>query len=78
MKNYIRECRNKAGMNQRELSEKLSLKSTGTVSMWERGSRSPNAEMLLNISSVLHCTVDELLRGPVEAATDTEANRQAV
>ncbi|MCC8056395.1 helix-turn-helix domain-containing protein [Cloacibacillus sp.] len=32
-----------------------------TISRWERGQRSPDVEMLVRLSQIFHCTVDDLL-----------------
>lgn len=66
MQNNILNCRKKAGITQVQLAKKLGYKSTGTVSMWENGERTPRAPMLPKIADILGCTVDELLRGSTE------------
>ena len=63
MENNISTCRKKAGLTQVQLAQALGFRSTGTVSQWESGDRSPRASMLPKIADVLGCTIDELLRG---------------
>ncbi len=62
---FIRERR---GMTQEQLAEKLEVTRI-TVARYENGSRWPDREMLVRISEVLSCSVDELL-GTSSAATD--------
>lgn len=52
--------RQKAGMTQAELGEKLNY-SDKTVSKWERGESIPDAYSLLRLAGIYGLTVDELL-----------------
>lgn len=56
----IRELRINAHLSQEELAEKL-FTSQDTVSLWETGKSSPNAEMILKIAYLFDVTTDELL-----------------
>jgi DNA-binding XRE family transcriptional regulator len=49
-------------MTQDEAAEKLGVNRI-TVYSWERGTYKPSADMLLKISEVYRCTIDELLKG---------------
>lgn len=58
----IKELREKHGMTQTELAEKL-FTSRETVNMWERGARDIKAGMIVAIAEALKTTCDYLLRG---------------
>lgn len=60
--NGFKLCRVRAGMTQDEAAELLGV-SRITVYSWERGTYKPSADMLLKISEVYRCTIDELLKG---------------
>lgn len=66
----IRECRIRAGLTQAELATRIGVDRTSVVK-WETGSASPRAGKLLEIASVVGCTVDELLGPDKELVTDT-------
>ena len=74
--NLIR-LRQKAGMTQAELGEKLNY-SDKTVSKWERGESVPDAYSLTRLAEIYGLTVDDLLhsetewRDPVEKARAEE------
>ncbi len=53
--------RQKAGMTQAELGEKLNY-SDKTVSKWERGESIPDAYVLMRLAQIYGLTVDDLLR----------------
>ena len=69
--------RQKAGMTQAELGEKLNY-SDKTVSKWERGESMPDAYSLTRLAEIYGLTVDELLhddtawQDPVEKAKAAE------
>lgn len=58
----IKSFRMKLNLSQRELARKIGVEQN-TVSQWENGKRQPSVENLVNLSAVLNCTVDELLKG---------------
>ncbi len=68
----IRECRISAGLTQEQLSERLHIVRQ-TLSKWEKGSSSPDGEMLLKISQELNVPVTELLG--VENESEAEVSR---
>ena len=68
----IRELREKMGMRQAELAEKLSV-SDKTVSKWETGRGFPDVSLLEPLGRVLHISVPELLCGQAV----TNKNRSA-
>jgi len=57
----IKERRIAAGLTQTELAEKIGV-SQATVGMWETGNRTPRASKLLELSKLLGCSVEDLLK----------------
>ena len=57
--NRIRKFRNKIGLSQEELGEKIN-RTQRQVSLIEVGSSFPNPETLVNITSVLNCSMKDL------------------
>ncbi len=57
----IKTARESAKMTQEEFGAKLGVKRS-TVAMWETKKSFPRAEVLIQMASLLNCTVDELLR----------------
>ena len=58
----ITEQRKKKKITQGQLAEKLGV-TQGAVSQWENGLSFPDVRLLVKLSEVLDCTVDELLKG---------------
>lgn len=56
----IREAREKAGMTQKEVAEKLGIKSA-TISEWERGFRTPKIDTLRKLALALDISWIELI-----------------
>ncbi|AIW03662.1 transcriptional regulator [Bacillus phage Pascal] len=61
----ILELREKAGMSQVELADKLGIDKS-TVNRYEKGGRQPSVEMLYKISKVLNVSIDNLIKGVKE------------
>ena len=61
MKSAFKPMRERSGMTQAEVAERLGLRQT-SVSMWETGDAFPRAEMLPKIASLYGCTIDDLLQ----------------
>ena len=59
---FIAQCRREAGYTQAALGEKLGI-SDRAVSKWETGKNMPDASLMLELCSLLHITVNELLSG---------------
>ena len=59
---FIVERRKSLGMTQQQLAEKLGV-SFQAVSKWENGTTFPNIEILKDLGTVLHVSVDEILMG---------------
>lgn len=56
----LKELRQKAGMTQKQLAERLWL-SKATVSYYEQSLRYPSPEILVKLSGIFHVTTDYLL-----------------
>ena len=58
----LREMREKKGLTQKDLADRLSL-SDKTISKWETERSIPDVFTLLKIAELFDCTLDDLLRG---------------
>lgn len=65
----LRKIRKSRGMTMKELGRAVGV-SESAIGMYEKGSRSPNYEMLLRLSEVLKCTVDDLVSKKEKPAPD--------
>ena len=70
----IKEKREKLGMTQQDLAEKLFV-SRQTVCRWENGTRCPDLIMAKKIALVLNISLDELIPG--EAVQDYTPNQES-
>ena len=57
----LREIREREGLTQAELGQRLNV-GANTICQWETGKRNPRAGMLIDLSKILGCSVDELLK----------------
>lgn len=71
----IRELRQTRGLTQEELSAALYV-SRQTISHWESGKTTPDAQSLLLMSALFNVTIDELVRGGVETMVAVEAQER--
>lgn len=67
--NTIRKARTDRNYTQEDLAAKLGVERSA-IAKWETGRSHPRAEMLLRLSSVLGCTVDELLRSDSDSLNE--------
>jgi len=58
--NQFKALREKTGLRQQDVSEKLNV-TQSTIAMWETGKNRPRADLLPKIAALYGCTVDELL-----------------
>lgn len=58
----IREKRLELGLSQIQLADKLSV-GQSAVAMWENGAAYPRVEILIKLSEIFGCTLDELVKG---------------
>lgn len=56
----LKMLRLKRGLTQQELADILHVNRT-TVTLWENGTNNPRINMLVKLSKVLRCKVDDLL-----------------
>ena len=61
----LKHIREKRGMTQQELADAVGV-CQGSIGNYESGFRYPNSEKLKKLSSVLQCSVDEILEDSVE------------
>ena len=64
---FIAAKRKEAGLTQQQLADKLAI-SFQAISKWENGAAYPNIEILKDLASALHVSVDEILSGREKAA----------
>lgn len=57
----IKKLRLNKKIKQNILAVKMGV-SASTVSMWEKGLRIPNVQMLLQLATFFGCTIDDLLK----------------
>ena len=67
----LKELRNKAGLKQSELGEKVGV-SASTIGMYEQDRRSPDREMLIKLSNVFNVTLDYLVDNNNIKTDDTD------
>ena len=67
MKDKIKTLRIKAKLTQIELGKLLGFKTNVTVSMWERGERTPKADKLPELAKILCCEICDLFEEPEKA-----------
>lgn len=58
--NKIREIRNKQGLTQKELAERIGVRQKD-VSRWELGVYNPKVDKLMLIAKALDCDIKDLL-----------------
>ena len=58
----IAQLRRSIGMNQHQLAEKLHL-SPSTIGMYEQGRRTPNVDILIQMSRIFNVSLDYLITG---------------
>ena len=63
--NQIKECRQRLGLSQEELAERLYV-SRATVSHWETSKTLPDVQSMLLLANLFGTTIDVLVRGDVD------------
>lgn len=53
--------RKQAKLSQYELAKKLYV-TQKAVSFWEQGKREPNCQTIMNLSNVLNCSIEDIVR----------------
>ena len=64
-------------LTQEQLGELLGV-SSRSVSRWETGRNMPDISLLQSISSILGCSISELLEGKMAQAAETQATEETV
>ena len=67
---HIRDHRAKLGISQDELAQRIYV-SRQTISSWENNKTYPDVQSLLLLAGVFGTTIDELVRGDVDAMKET-------
>ncbi|MBQ8249666.1 MAG: helix-turn-helix transcriptional regulator [Clostridia bacterium] len=62
--NTIQEMRAKVNLTQEEVARELNI-DRSTVAKWETGKADPRAEMLVKLSKLFGCSIDELMTADV-------------
>lgn len=58
----LKDLRKKKKMSQSELANKLNV-TQSMVAKWENGKNMPSVEILIKLSEIFECTIDELVKG---------------
>lgn len=66
----LKYLRKKNGMEQLDLAKRLGRKSASSISEWERGTYTPKAGILADISKVFGISLDRLMNEDLEGASD--------
>lgn len=64
----IQVYRKRNGYSQTQLAEQLGV-SQKSISHWEKGYCEPSIKLLIRMSELLHCTIDELVKGGTDGIT---------
>lgn len=64
MQERIKEMRERAGLTQAQLAQRLGFESQSLISMWETGERTPRSEKLPELAQILGCTIGDLFGEP--------------
>lgn len=56
----LKEVRNKAGLTQQDIADKLKV-DRSSVAKWESGEAMPRVDKLKQLAIILDCTIDDLL-----------------
>lgn len=60
--NGFERCRREANLTQEKAAALLGLKTSSTISMWETGKNLPGTRMLIKVSELYGCSIEDLLR----------------
>lgn len=58
--NNLKEYRLKAGLTQKQVSEKLGLQCEDRISHWERGQAMPSVQNLIKLGSIYNTNIENL------------------
>lgn len=74
----LKYLRQKNGMEQLDLAQRLGRKSASSVSEWERGTYTPKAGILADISKIFNVQLDSLMNDDLERASFNNENLKSV
>lgn len=74
----LKYLRQKNGMEQLDLAQRLGRKSASSVSEWERGTYTPKAGILADISKIFNVQLDSLMNDDLERASFNNENLKPV
>lgn len=72
----LRKIRQDKGISAKELASKMAVDVT-TISRWETGARTPDANLAPKLADFLGCTLDELLRSANPLSSRKVARRKS-
>lgn len=70
----LRYLREKQGIEQQDIADKVGLKSTSGVSEWEKGLRLPKMGVIAQVAEMFSVTIDDLMYIDLEAEPDRIRN----
>lgn len=73
----IAQLRGSSGLNQAELAQKLHV-SPSTIGMYEQGRRTPNVDVLIQMSRIFNVSLDYLITGKEFSSSDEAAVRNSL
>lgn len=74
----LKYLRQKNGMEQLDLAKRLGRKSASSVSEWEKGTYTPKAGILADISKIFNVQLDSLMNDDLERASFNNENLKSV
>ena len=57
----FKELRENAGITQKEMAEELGFHQT-LISQWQKGKTKPSVSVVLELSKILNCSAEDILR----------------
>jgi transcriptional regulator with XRE-family HTH domain len=70
IQNNLKECRNKTGLTQQQVAEKLEFKSTNRICRWEKGKAYPSIPNLFKLGQIYGVAVEEFYEGVIQNIKD--------
>ena len=78
LKSYLRTCRMRSGLSQRDMAFLLDFETTSTVSRMEKSHRDPSVHILLTYCVIFNVSPAELVPGLLHDIEKTVVNRAKV
>jgi len=70
----LRFLRQRAGLTQRQLAERLGYTDHSHIALIEQNKRNPTVELVLKVSDMFHVTADQLIRDSLPLDADGAAD----